>query len=357
MSNSESMSIYGWFTSLLVFAKIVGGLSGDFIIGNKKSIILGSFLQALGAFLLCIPSIYGLYSGLFFVVLGGGMYAPNLTANFGKLFLTQTSTLDSKFTLLYLFTNIGAFIGAAGLGFLAYKYNPIFSFIIAGFLFLLSIIPIFKTYKENNESSENTYTKNNRLISIGSILLLIVLFWTINSTSAMRFLDMESQFKQIMRPDISPHILSQLNVIFLIPLSLIFYFVWNKYFNGQLYKIAFAFIFGALSITILIFIPETPSEKHLLFYIASLLFMSIAEVHIAPLIHSVLTKYSKPNFLATLISLSFLPFALASLIFTLFRKASYENSDLMLIIGTASMTLTGMCLFIYLIRTKKHKLP
>src|SRR5690554_7911250 len=69
MSNSESMSIYGWFTSLLVFAKIVGGLSGDFIIGNKKSIILGSFLQALGAFLLCIPSIYGLYSGLFFVVL------------------------------------------------------------------------------------------------------------------------------------------------------------------------------------------------------------------------------------------------------------------------------------------------
>lgn len=82
MENAEALSIYGWFTASIVFSIIIGAIIGDLLIGNKKAIIIGGVLQSLGAFSLCIPSITGLYIGLFFVTLGGGLYTPNIISNY-----------------------------------------------------------------------------------------------------------------------------------------------------------------------------------------------------------------------------------------------------------------------------------
>lgn len=109
MTNKETMTIYSWFVSLIIIAKIIGALIGDFVIGNKNSIVVGGILQAVGAFLVSVPSIYTFYSGLFLIILGGGLYSPNLIANFGKLHLYQSKLLDAQFTLLYLFINIGKY--------------------------------------------------------------------------------------------------------------------------------------------------------------------------------------------------------------------------------------------------------
>ena len=69
MENKEALTIYGWLTASLVFSHIVGALFGDLLIGNKKSIIIGGIIQAIGAISLCVPSITGLYLGLFLFLL------------------------------------------------------------------------------------------------------------------------------------------------------------------------------------------------------------------------------------------------------------------------------------------------
>lgn len=73
MDRSDALSTYAWFTSLLLIAKIAGAILGDLALGNKKSIIYGGVIQAVGAFCLCISTIEGLYLGLMLIVVGGGI--------------------------------------------------------------------------------------------------------------------------------------------------------------------------------------------------------------------------------------------------------------------------------------------
>ena len=87
MESDEAISIYGWLMGSLVFSQIIGALFGDLLIGNRKSVIIGGVIQAVGVFILCIPSTTGLYLGLFLIVLGNGFFTPNITSNFGKLYL------------------------------------------------------------------------------------------------------------------------------------------------------------------------------------------------------------------------------------------------------------------------------
>lgn len=113
------------------------------------------------------------------------------------------------------------------------------------------------------------------------------------------------------------------------------------------------FIFGVLSFGLLFLIPEIPTEKHAITYLLSLFFLAISEIHIAPIVHSILTKYSNPKYLAILISLAFLPTRVISLIFGLFNNSISNNPILGLKIGIIGMSIVGMGLIGYLWWRKK----
>ena len=50
------------------------------------------------------------------------------------------------------------------------------------------------------------------------------------------------------------------------------------------------FIFGALSLGVLFLIPDELNEQHSIIFMVSLFFLTMAEIHISPTMHSVLTK-------------------------------------------------------------------
>ena len=51
-TNVEAISLYGWYTALVYFACIPGGIIADKIFGYKKSVIIGGFLLCVGHLLL-----------------------------------------------------------------------------------------------------------------------------------------------------------------------------------------------------------------------------------------------------------------------------------------------------------------
>ena len=55
ISDKDAVHIYSWFGGSLIFSQVIGALLGDFLIGNKKAIIFGGIIQAIGAFTLCVP--------------------------------------------------------------------------------------------------------------------------------------------------------------------------------------------------------------------------------------------------------------------------------------------------------------
>ncbi|WP_299781304.1 MFS transporter [uncultured Formosa sp.] len=355
MDTTEALVIYGWFTGSLVFSQILGGLLGDLVIGNKKSIIIGGVVQALGAFTLCIPSTYGLYIGLFLIVLGSGFYTPNIIANYGKSYLNKTKLLDAGFTIFYLAINIGAFLGSFLIGYSGEEFGYNIGFVISGLLILISLIPIIKT-KEKELPIGEKISIGKRVLTIAMAFIIVGLFWGIYEISNIRILDLQIQLGENSTLGISKSMWQSLNSVFTLPISLIAIIIWTYFYNSQFFKLLIGFIFGAVAFGIILFIPEIPEEKHTIYFIASMLFLAISEIHIAPIIHSILTKYSNPKYLAILISVAFVPTKIFALIFGIFHERIYDNPTLGLKFGIIAMILISIGIIGYIIIDKKNYL-
>jgi POT family proton-dependent oligopeptide transporter len=355
MERTEALSIYGWFTASLVFSQIVGALFGDLLIGNKKSIIKGGIIQAIGAFSLCIPSTTGLYLGLFLVVLGSGFFSPNIISNFGKTYLNKTKLLDSGFTIFYLAINLGSFLGILLIGYLGEKYGYNIGFVLSGILMLISIIPIVLTKEKKLDGIEkNEFPISKRVLNILIAFIVVGLFWGFYELSSIRTFDLQLQLSEISTLGIPNHLWQTINSIFILPISIIAIILWTYFYSSQFFKLMLGFVFGVISFGILFLIPEIPTEQHTITYLISLFFLAISEIHIAPIIHSILTKYSNPKYLAILISLAFLPTKLIYLVFGLFNDKLYDNPMLGLKIGIVGMTVIGIGLIGYVIWNKNY---
>lgn len=348
MENTEALSIYGWFTASIVFSQIIGATLGDLLIGNKKALIIGGIIQSLGAFSFCIPSTTGLFIGLFLVVLGGGLYTPNIISNFGKLYLDKTKLLDSGFTIFYFAVNIGAFFGVVSIGYIGEKYGWNIGFVIAGIIMLLSIIPIlFSKNKEIEPTIENKTTISKRIINISIAFVTVGLFWAIYELGNIRVFDLQLQLSEISTLGIPKSMWSSISSVFILPISLLAIVLWTYFYSTQFFKLMIGFIFGAISFGLLFLIPETPNEQHIILYLISLLFLGVSEIHIAPIIHSILTKYTNPKYLAILISLAFIPTRLFSFIIGLFNEGLYEKPTVAVLIGVIAMTILSIGLIIF----------
>ena len=355
MERAEALTIYGWLIGSLVFSQIIGGLFGDLLIGNKKSIIIGGIIQAIGAFSLCIPSTTGLYLGLFLVVLGSGFFTPNLISNFGKSYLNKTKLLDSGFTIFYLAINLGSFLGILLIGYIGETYGYNIGFVLSGILMLISIIPITLTKEKRlDEIEKNEFPISKRILNILIAFIVVGLFWGFYELSSIRTFNLQLQLSEISTLGIPNHLWQSINSIFILPISIIAIILWTYFYSSQFFKLMLGFIFGVLSFGILFLIPEVPTEQHTITYLISLFFLGISEIHIAPIIHSILTKYSNPKYLAILISLVFLPTRLISLIFGLFNDKLYDNPMLGLKIGIVGMTIIGIGLIGYVVWNKNY---
>jgi len=124
--------VYGSYTGLIWLTPIFGGYIADRFWGNRRSIIVGGFLMAIGQFImfisgsLCenIPLSHGImWVGLVVLILGMGLFKPNISTMVGQLYPQGDRRLDSAYTIFYMGINLGAFIGPLICGGLGEKYS------------------------------------------------------------------------------------------------------------------------------------------------------------------------------------------------------------------------------------------
>lgn len=355
MDRVDALNLYGWFVALLVFSQVIGAHIGDLAIGNRKSIIIGGILQAIGTFCICTASITGLYTGLFLIVLGSGLYTPNLISNFGKLYLNKTKLLDSGFTILYFAMNLGSFLGILLIGYLGNEYGFNMGFILSGILMLISVVLVILSKEKKFEKVEaSKIAISKRILNILFVLILVGLFWGFYEMSNIRNADLRLQLKALSPLNIPDYFWQANYTIFIFPIGLITIFLWNYFYTSQCFKIMLGFISGAIAFGILFLIPGMPTDQYAMIFLVSLLLLTIAEVQIAPVIHSILTKYSNPKYLAILISLIFLPMKLISFSFGLFTENLSDNPVLEMKVGVIGLTVIGLVLIACLWWNKKR---
>ena len=149
---SFGSEIYGSYTGLVYLTPLIGGYMADRYWGNRKSIIIGGILMAIGQFFMFLAGTFYtqvdmasmiMYTGLGFLIFGNGFFKPNISTMVGQLYPEGDKRVDSAFTIFYMGINLGAFIAPLLCGYLGDTGNPgdfRWGFLAACFGMILSLI-------------------------------------------------------------------------------------------------------------------------------------------------------------------------------------------------------------------------
>src|SRR5205085_6812823 len=98
-----------------------GGYDDDRVIGYHRSILIGATFMAAGLFAITIPDPDIFKMGLATIIVGNGMFKPNISTMVGKLYSVSDPRRDSGFTIFYMGINTGAFFAPLITQYLAQK--------------------------------------------------------------------------------------------------------------------------------------------------------------------------------------------------------------------------------------------
>ena len=236
--------LYGGFLALVYFTPIGGGYVADKLLGFRRTIALGAVLMAIGYAMIAVPFPQDQgneakvkaaeqqfaqikigweersaaakkrgekfeekrpkYSGpvrtdgrwlfflaLFVLVLGNGLFKPNISVMVGNLYKDGDPLKDSAFSIFYMGINIGAFfapMAAAGLR-KAHGWSAAFGAAATGMLVSLAIFVLFKKHIMHAEiggSTEGSVVDTPQLSperykarvwALLIIFAIVVLFW------------------------------------------------------------------------------------------------------------------------------------------------------------------------------------
>ena len=207
-TQADAISLYGTFTGLVYLTPLIGGWLADNLLGQRKAIMIGGALMAIGQFTLALPHAWvpGMetevfYIGLFTLIIGNGLFKPNISTMVGDLYEEGDHRRDGAFTIFYMGINVGAFLSGIVVGSVVAHFDGNFQmgFLTAGIGMVLSLIiqmvfaqrllgdigrvPAAKLEKERNaekgEVRKEPLTKieRDRIKVIMVMGLFTIIFW------------------------------------------------------------------------------------------------------------------------------------------------------------------------------------
>ena len=171
-NSADASQVYGSYTGLVYLTPLLGGYIADRYWGNRRSIIVGGIVMAIGQFLMfssaCVvqQSIFSdpteggvidtsvnnelaltlMFIGLGALIIGNGFFKPNISTMVGDLYAPQDHRKDSAFTIFYMGINTGALIAPFVCGSVAADGNWMnpgafkWGFFCAGIAMILSVV-------------------------------------------------------------------------------------------------------------------------------------------------------------------------------------------------------------------------
>ncbi len=125
-----SSQIYGFYTALVYATPILGGLLADRVLGQRRTVIVGAVLMALGHFMMASDHLFLI--ALLAIIFGSGAFKPNISTQVGGLYPPGDRRRDRAFSIFYVGINIGAFFAPLFCGTLGEEAGWHYGFAAAG---------------------------------------------------------------------------------------------------------------------------------------------------------------------------------------------------------------------------------
>lgn len=189
-STETAISLYGTFLMLLYLTPILGGIIADRYIGYRRAVLWGAIIMTFGHFFIAGHSLLSFYFGILLLIIGTGLFKPNITSFISEMYQDRPSKKDGAFTIFYMGVNAGALFGIMFCGYVGEEIGWSWGFGLAAAFMLLGTVqfwlakPLFgkhgsvlfekkelDTSHSSKEEAPNPFTVSDKiLITISCVL-------------------------------------------------------------------------------------------------------------------------------------------------------------------------------------------
>jgi proton-dependent oligopeptide transporter, POT family len=182
-----SSQIYGLYTALVYLTPIFGGLLADRVLGQRRTVVIGAVLMAIGHFMMAVEQLFLL--ALLALILGNGAFKPNISTQVGGLYAPGDRRRDRAYSIFYVGINVGAFLAPLVCGTLGEEAGWHYGFAAAGvgmliglsiYLYAFPLLPADELQKAKAAHSTRRPLTGSEWRAIIALLVLFVpttLFW------------------------------------------------------------------------------------------------------------------------------------------------------------------------------------
>jgi len=178
---------YGAYNSLVYITPVLGGVIADRWLGQRKAVLFGGILLALGHLFMTVegdggqqdPAINVFWLALSLIIVGSGFLKGNISVLVGQLYRMTDSRRDAAYTIFYMGINVGAALGTILAGYLGETLGWPWGFGLAGIGMVVGLV-IFAVGKpalggHGEPPAKLAKTSEIRLYALG--LLAVAMVW------------------------------------------------------------------------------------------------------------------------------------------------------------------------------------
>jgi POT family proton-dependent oligopeptide transporter len=318
--------IYGLYTGFVYFTPFFGGILADRVFGQRKTVVVGGILMAIGHFLMAFEQFFLI--ALLFLILGNGCFKPNISTQVGNLYPHGDHRRDGAFTIFYMGINLGAFFSPLVCGTLGQVYGWHYGFGAAGVGMVIGLLVYLSGQKyladDNLGATKAAHTEPQKLtakewrgiLGLVALYVLNIVFWGVyeqQGNTIQLFADKNTDW-HVFGWEMPSTWFQSLNPLFIFAFAPLL----NMFWAGQgkknkeptsVAKMAIGCVFLGISFLILMWVTTGLGETQrisFLWLVGCTLIYTLGELYLSPIGLSLVTKVAPARLVSMMMGMWFL---------------------------------------------------
>jgi POT family proton-dependent oligopeptide transporter len=146
----RATGLYANYLMFVYASPLVGGWLADKKLGYRRAVMIGGVFFMAGHLLLSFRSLTAVYAALTCLVIGNGLFKPNVSTMVGNLYPEGSHLKDRAYNIFYMGINIGAFLAPVVMEIIKQRVgnHPAFAVAAFGMVISVGILWFFKRHVE-----------------------------------------------------------------------------------------------------------------------------------------------------------------------------------------------------------------
>lgn len=191
-TEAEATTLYSWYLTFVYASPFIGGLLADRYWGYLRTTLIGAVFFVAGHLLLSFHSLPIVYAALCCLIVGNGLFKPNVSTMVGNLYPDGSPLKDQAFIIFYFGINVGAFVAPVVMEVIKQNagYHPAFAVAGAGMVVSFGWLYLQRRHvraadvptalpngEEAVDAELDKVPESRRIWALLAIYLIVIVFW------------------------------------------------------------------------------------------------------------------------------------------------------------------------------------